>query len=80
MFTSNQPSCIPYPNPIRASSQGGSIDLLNCPDMTEWVLLNSLGKVVALGHSSTIQVTNLTQGLYFLRANGYGTQRIVVLK
>ncbi|MDA1382332.1 MAG: hypothetical protein O3A22_00370 [Bacteroidetes bacterium] len=80
MFTSNQPSCIPYPNPIRASSQGGSIDLLNCPDMTEWVLLNSLGKVVALGQSSTIQVNNLTQGLYFLRANGYGTQRIVVLK
>jgi hypothetical protein len=80
MFTSNQPSCIPYPNPIRASSQGGSIDLLNCPDMTEWVLLNSLGKVVAHGQSSTIHVNNLTQGLYFLRANGYGTQRIVVLK
>jgi len=80
MFTSNEPTCIPYPNPIRASSQGGSINLLNCPDLTEWVVLNSLGKVVALGHSSTIQVTNLTQGLYFLRANGYGTQRIVVLK
>jgi len=80
MFTSNQPSCIPYPNPIRAFSQGGSINLLNCPDMTEWVLLNSLGKVVAHGQSSTIQVNNLTQGLYFLRANGYGTQRIVVLK
>ena len=80
MFTSNEPSCIPFPNPIRASLHGGSINLLNCPDMTEWVILNSLGKVVALGQSSTIQVTNLTQGLYFLRANGYGTQRIVVLK
>ena len=80
IFTSSEPACIPYPNPIRASSQGGSINLLNCPEMTEWVILNSLGKVVALGQSSTIQVTNLTQGLYFLRANGYGTQRIVVLK
>ena len=80
IFTSSEPACIPFPNPIRASSQGGSINLLNCPDMTEWVILNSLGKVVALGQSSTIQVNNLTQGLYFLRANGYGTQRIVVLK
>ena len=79
-FSSNKPTCIPYPNPIRASSQGGTIDLLSCPDMTEWVLLNSLGDVEAHGHSSTIEVTNLTQGLYFLRAIGYGTQRIVVLK
>jgi len=79
-FSSHQPTCIPYPNPIRASSQGGTIDLLSCPDMTEWVLLNSLGDVVARGHSNTIEVANLTQGLYFLRAIGYGTQRIVVLK
>jgi hypothetical protein len=80
IFSFNQPSCVPYPNPIRATSQGGSFDLLRCPDMTPWILLNSLGNVVARGNSNEIQVDNLTQGLYFLRATGYGTQRIVVLK
>jgi len=48
--------------------------------MTPWILLNSLGNEVARGNSNEIQIDNLTQGLYFLRATGYGTQRIVVLK
>ena len=80
IFSFSQPSCVPYPNPIRATSQGGSVDLLRCPDMTPWILLNSLGNEVARGNSNEIQIDNLTQGLYFLRATGYGTQRIVVLK
>ncbi|PCJ81016.1 MAG: hypothetical protein COA49_06850 [Bacteroidetes bacterium] len=74
------PKCIPYPNPTRLSSGYAVIDLIRCPESTPWVLLNSLGKQVAQGNSSQIRVENLTQGLYFLRSKGFGTQRIVVLK
>jgi len=74
------PKCIPYPNPARINSGSTLIDLIRCPASTPWILLNSLGEQVAQGKSSQIIVDNLTQGLYFLRSEGFGTKRIVILK
>ena len=52
-----------YPNP---TSDG----VFHMEERTSWSVINSLGNYIAEGNSKTIDLTNQSEGVYFLKCNG----------